>query len=558
MLNTIIYFAVSTIGIVVLAATDVIIPIVVGVVALVIGVVGGYLLKAYRSKQATLRTKQIIEDANTKANEIVKNAGREALEKQDALLNDARNEAKALRKEAEAECVGMKRSAQQEINENRNSLKDQKLRLDKLEVKLDTRQDEIDAKSKKVDQKLDTVEERIRSLEVQKSEINNIIKEQENKLLEIARLSEEEAKSIILKKVESGMENEIANAIKDGEEQIKSELERTAQSLLANAINQYASDVVNERAVTTVSIPNDEMKGRIIGKEGRNVKAIEQVLGIDLIIDDTPEAVVISCHNPIRREIARRVLEVLVVDGRIQSTRIEELAAKYTKEVDNIIREAGEKTIFDLGVGKVPPELVRLIGQLKFRHSYGQNALLHSIEVAHFSGKLAAELGLDERLAKRAGLLHDIGKAIDHEVDGNHIDLGIQIAKRFNESKEVINAIASHHGGTEMTNPISFLVSAADTISAGRPGARNESVENYLKRLTQLEDICKKHAGVDKAYALQAGREVRIMVNPSQINDSKAVLLAHDIRQAIEDTMTYPGTIKVVVIRETRALETAK
>jgi len=559
-----------------LAAIDIIIPIVVGIVALVIGVVIGYLYIKKQNSKAELNSKKILEEAQLKSLEIIKKAEREGLEKQDSLLAGVRSEVRNLRKEAEAECVemkrsaqqeireaeaectGMKKAAQQEINEKRHSLKMQEEKLDKLETKLELRREEIDLKFKKVEEKLETVEEKSRDLDAQKKEVLNIIKEQEKKLYEVACLNEDDARKMILERVEKQMESEIALTIKNAEEDMKSTVELKSQSLLANAINQYASDVVNERAITTISIPNDEMKGRIIGKEGRNVKAIEQTLGIDLIIDDTPEVVVISCHDPVRREIARRVLEVLVVDGRIQHTRIEELAAKYTKEVESAIREAGEKAVFDVGIGKVNPEMIKLLGKLKYRHSYGQNVLQHSIEVAYFAGKLAVEIGLDEKLAKRAGLFHDIGKALDHEIEGSHVDLGVQIAKRFTESNAVINSIASHHGNVEMNNPISFLVSAADTISAGRPGARNESIENYLQRLTQLEEICKQNTGVDKAYALQAGREVRIMVNPSQITDDQAVILARDIKRKIEDRMMYPGSIKVVVIRETRAVDVAK
>ena len=347
------------------------------------------------------------------------------------------------------------------------------------------------------------------------------------------------------------MSLEIAAIIKEAEEKAKTESVRKAQSLLANAIQQYAGDVIAEKTVSVVPLPNDEMKGRIIGREGRNIRTIEATTGVDIIIDDTPEAVVLSCFRSNQKRDCSKNLETLVADGRIQPSRIEELVNKYKKEIDTELREAGDRAVFETGIGKVHPELVKLIGRLKYRTSYGQNALAHSMEVAFLAGKLAAEIGANENLARRAGLLHDIGKAADSEMEGSHVDIGLELAQRFHEHPTVIDAIGSHHGDRESTTIISQLVAAADTMSAARPGARSESLENYIKRLTKLEEICNEFKGVEKSYALQAGREIRILVKPEEINDVEAHKLARDIRLKIENNLNYPGTIKVTVIRET-------
>ena len=374
----------------------------------------------------------------------------------------------------------------------------------------------------------------------------------------VNRLNQEQAREIVFKKLEEDMAMEMAIYVKDETEKAKSEATHKSQMILANAIHQYANETVQEKTVSVVALPNDEMKGRIIGREGRNIRAIEAVTGVDLIIDDTPDSVVISCFDPIRREIARRTLEILVSDGRIQPPRIEEVYSKCTKELENEIREEGEKAVFETGIGKIHPELIKLIGRLRFRTSYGQNALAHSKEVAFLAGKLAVEIGEDEIMARRAGLLHDIGKSTDHEQEGSHVDIGVEIATKFRENPTVINAIASHHGDVEPNNVISELVAAADTLSAARPGARSESLDNYIKRLQQLEDLSKEFKGVDKTYALQAGREVRIIVKPEEITDAEAFKLARDIKNKIESTMNYPGIIKVTVIRETRVQEVAR
>ena len=368
----------------------------------------------------------------------------------------------------------------------------------------------------------------------------------------------ERFEEIVMQKIEEEMAFEVASYIKEEEEKAKYEATRKSQSILANAIQQYANETIQEKTVSVVSLPNDEMKGRIIGREGRNIRAIEAVTGVDLIVDDTPDSVVISCFDPIRREIARRTLEILVSDGRIQPPRIEEVYSKCQKELENEIREEGEKAVFETGVGKIHPELVKLIGRLRFRTSYGQNALSHSKEVAFLAGKLAAEIGENEMLARRAGLLHDIGKASDHEMEGSHVEIGMEFATKFRENETVINAIASHHGDHEPTTIIGHLVAAADTLSAARPGARSESIDNYIKRLQALEDLTNEFKGVEKTYALQAGREVRVLVKPEEISDEASAKLARDIKKKIETTMDYPGTIKVTVIREVRVQEVAR
>ena len=476
---------------------------------------------------------------------------------EDAKKN-ADNTKRSMISEAKTEIAELKKSYDKEISEKKAELQDQSKKLDRREEKLDDRSVNLDKREDSLIVKENKLEERRQEVEKRSDKVEELIQEQEKRLFEISGLTLTEAKDIVLEKVENEMSNEIAVYIKDEVEKAKYEATRKSQVILANAIQQYANETIQEKTVSVVALPNDEMKGRIIGREGRNIRAIEAVTGVDLIIDDTPDSVVISCFDPIRREIARRTLETLVSDGRIQPPRIEEVFSKCTKELEMEMREEGEKAVFETGIGKIHPELVKLIGRLHFRTSYGQNALAHSKEVAFLAGKLAAEIGEDEILARRAGLLHDIGKATDHEMEGSHVDIGVELATKFRENATVINAIASHHGDVEATTIISSLVAAADTLSAARPGARSESLDNYIKRLQQLEDLTNEFKGVDKSFALQAGREVRIMVKPDEIDDASAYKLARDIKNKIESTMQYPGTIKVVVIRETRVQEVAR
>ncbi len=502
--------------------------------------------------------KMIFKKSNKDANKIIEDAKKTAEDNRKKVVLETKQEIYNLKQESEKELKQMKIEAEREVKERKKSANELEQKLSQREERLDNRSNNLDKREEGLNLKEQKVESFKLQLEKQQIKVNELIEEQNKKLIEISGLKVEEAKGIILNRIEEEMESEIATIIKESEDKAKAESSKKAQLLLANAIQQYANDVVGEKTVSVVPLPNDEMKGRIIGREGRNIRSIEASTGVDLIIDDTPEAVVISCFDPIRREIARRTLEVLISDGRIQPSRIEDLVTKFKKELDTELRETGEKVVYEVGVGKMHPEMIKLIGRLKYRTSYGQNALDHSREVAFLTGKLAAELGLNETIARRAGLLHDIGKAADSEMEGSHVDIGVELATRYHENATVINAIASHHGDKEPTTLISNLVAAADTLSAARPGARSESIENYIKRLTQLEEICNEFKGVDKSYALQAGREIRVIVKPNEVDDNLASKLARDIRQKIEATMTYPGVIKVTVIRETRVQETAK
>ncbi len=521
--------------------------IIVTVLALLIGAAATFVVNRLYNIKIGRDANKIIDDAKKAAED---NRKREVLETKQELYR--------LKQDSEKEIRQMKADADREIKERKKSAVELEQKLSQREERLDNRSNNLDKREEGLNQKESKVDQRKAQLDAEFGKVEQLIEEQNKKLIEISGMKVEEAKKIILERIEDEMSQEIAVVIKEAEDKAKSEVNRKAQSLLANAIQQYANDSISEATVSVVPLPNDEMKGRIIGREGRNIRAIEASTGVDLIIDDTPEAVVLSSFDPIRREIARRTLETLISDGRIQPSRIEELVAKFKKELDTELREIGEKAVFETGIGKVHPELIKLIGRLKFRTSYGQNALAHSTEVAFLAGKLAAEIGLNEIVARRAGLLHDIGKAADHEMEGSHVDIGVELANRYRENATVIDAIASHHGDKEPTTIIAQLVAAADTLSAARPGARSESIENYIKRLTQLEDICNEFKGVEKSYALQAGREIRVLVKPSEVDDVLAHKLARDMRIKIENTLSYPGTIKVTVIRETRVYETAK
>ena len=480
----------------------------------------------------------------------------------DKLIQDAKKEAEKAKRdgilELKEESFKLKKQTDEEIREKKKELNDLNLRIDNREKSLDKRDELLTEREKNLEEKDKDLLAKQKEMQEKDAKMESIIKEQIALLEKISGFSKEKARELVMKKVEEEMSREISVYLKEREDEAKLEADKKAKDILVSSMQRYANDVTSEQTVSTVELPNDEMKGRIIGREGRNIRTIEAVTGVDLIIDDTPEVIVLSSFDPLRREIAKVTLETLIKDGRIHPARIEELYDKVCEDYKKIIRDKGEEALFKLGISKVDPELVELIGKLAFRTSYGQDVLQHSIEVANLAGLMASELGENVMLAKRAGLLHDIGKSIDFETDGSHVEIGADIAKKFHEDKVVLNAIESHHGDKKAEFVISELVAIADTLSAARPGARNDSLENYVKRLEELEKIGNEIEGVDKTFAMQAGRELRVVVKPEQIDDLTSYKIAREIKDKIEDTMQYPGTIKVVVIRETRAEEVAK
>ena len=506
------------------------------IVGLFVGAIIAFVITSLKNKNEEHKASNIIEKAKKEAEKA----------KRDALL------------EAKEESYKLKLETDKEIKEKKQELKENEERLIKREDGIAKRDELLQKREQMLDEKENGIIQKQKDIQKLEEKAENIIKEQIDKLEKISGFSKKKAKEEIMKQVEISMSAEISAYIKEKEAEAKLEVDKKAKSLLVESMQKYASDVTNEQTVSVVTLPNDDMKGRIIGREGRNIRTIEAVTGVDLIIDDTPESIVLSSFDQLRREIAKQTIETLIKDGRIHPARIEELYDKVCKEMNVKIREYGEEAMFDLGITKLDPELVTIVGKLNFRTSYGQNALQHSKEVAHLAGIMAAELGENVALAKRAGLLHDIGKAIDFEVEGSHVEIGADLAKKHGEDEVVINAIESHHGDKDATSIISVLVAIADSLSAARPGARNDSLENYVKRLEQLESIAMDFDGVEKAYAMQAGRELRVIVEPEKVDDVGSYKTARDIKDRIENEMQYPGTVKVMVIRETRATEEAK
>ena len=482
--------------------------------------------------------------------------------KTERMLAQAKKEIDKMKRDAaleqKEEAHKIKMDLDKEIREKKEELKESENRLLQREANIDKRDEMFQKRELALDERENKLSEKQEEIQLEKSKVEDIKKEQIELLEKISGFSKDKAKELVMAKVRESMNKEIMEYIKEREDEAKLEADKTAREYIVSSMQKYAADIASDQTVTVIDLPTDDMKGRIIGREGRNIRTIEAITGVDLIIDDTPEAVVISSFDPLRREIARVTLETLIKDGRIHPTRIEELYDKVCKDMKQKIIEYGQNATFELGLTKFDPELIEIIGKLHFRTSFGQNALQHSIEVGRLSGLLAGELGENVNLAKRAGLLHDIGKAVDHEIEGSHVEIGVDIAKKYKENEVVINSIASHHGDTAATNVISTIVAIADALSASRPGARNDSIENYIKRLSQLEEVGNEIKGVDKTYAVQAGRELRVVVKPEEVDDLEAHRIAREVKEKIEANLKYPGTIKITVVRETRAIEEAK
>lgn len=506
------------------------------IIGLVIGFVASYIVNAIRGNLLSKKTEKMISQTKKEIEKM----------KRDAAL------------EQKEEAHKLKMDLDKEIREKKEELKESENRLLQREASIDKRDEMYQKRELALDERENKLSEKQEEIQVEKSKVEEIKKEQLDLLEKISGFSKDKAKDLVMSMVKESMTKEISEYIRERENEAKLDADRTARELIVGSMQRYAADIASDQTVTVVDLPTDDMKGRIIGREGRNIRTIEAITGVDLIIDDTPEAVVLSSFDPLRREIARVTLETLIKDGRIHPTRIEELYDKVCKDMKKKIIEYGQEATFELGLTKFDPELIETIGKLHFRTSFGQNALQHSIEVAQLSGILAGELGENVNLAKRAGLLHDIGKAIDHEVEGSHVDIGVDIAKKFKENDTVINAIASHHGDKPATSVISTIVAIADALSASRPGARNDSLENYIKRLSQLEEVGNEINGVEKTYAVQAGRELRVVVKPEEVDDLEAHRIAREVKEKIEANLKYPGTIKITVVRETRAVEEAK
>lgn len=520
------------------------IPIIVGVVsAIVAGVVCFFFGIAYRRKVAEARIGSAEDEAKRVVNDAIKTAEQR---RKEAVL------------EAKDEIFKMRNESERELREIRKENTRQEQRLAQKEEAFEKKQEQLEREAQSLQSRRKNLDDRMAELDGKMAEAERMKNDQFKVLERISGLTETQAKEMLLEKMDQELNHEKALKIKAYEQSLRDEGEVIAQEVVTMAIARTAADHSSEATVSVVALPNDEMKGRIIGREGRNIRTIETVTGVDLIIDDTPEAITVSCFDPVRREVARRAIEKLISDGRIHPARIEESVEKARREVDQVIKKEGERVVLEVGVHGIHPELVKLLGRLYYRTSYGQNVLNHSVEVALLSGIIAAELGLDATKARRAGLLHDIGKALNHEMEGSHVQIGVEVARRYKEGDEIVHAIEAHHGDVEAKTPLAYIVMAADAISAARPGARRENLENYIKRLEKLEEIADSFEGVDHSFAVQAGREIRILVKPESINDDDLTVVARDIVKRIESELNYPGQIKVNVIRESRAVEYAK